>query len=107
MKTEKLFKYYNSILNENVEGGAPDATDIAELPQDDLEQQPEEMTTEGEKVIADLLVQAFLHEPKDDDAAIAKDIQSDVATEPKVVVAKIRNLLQMGKGDMKDTLDLA
>ncbi len=107
MKTEKLFKYYNSILKENAEDGAPDATDVAEIPADAMAPDPSEMTSEGEKVIVELLVQAFLHEPPSDDAAIAKELQADIETDPKVVIAKIRNLLQMGEGDMKDTLDLA
>jgi hypothetical protein len=106
MKTEKLFNYYASILNENVEGGSPDATDIAEIPADVAEAGTEEMTTEGERVLCELLVQAFLYEPKEDDAAIGKELQEDVKTEPKVVAAKIRNLLQLGDTtEMKDTLD--
>ncbi len=106
MKTEKLFKYYASMLNENVEGGAPDATDVAEMPADALEPQTDEMTSEGEKVISELLVQAFLYEPKEDDAAIGKQLQEEVKTDPKLVVAKIRNLLQLGDTtEMKDTLD--
>jgi hypothetical protein len=104
MKTEKLFKYYNSFLNENVEGGEPDATDVAEMPADAMAPDPSEMTSEGEKVIVELLVQAFLHEPPSDDAAIAKELQADIETDPKVVIAKIRNLLQMSEGDMKETL---
>ena len=107
MKTEKLFKYSNSILSEDVEGGAPDATDVAEMPADAMAPDPSEMTSEGEKVIVELLVKAFLHEPPEDDAAIAKELEADINTDPKVVIAKIRNLLQMSEGDMKDTLDLA
>ena len=106
MKTEELFKYYTSILNEEVEGGSPDATDIAEMPQDALTPDPAEMTAEGEKVLCELLVQAFLHEPPSDDAAIAKELQADIDTDPKAVIAKIRNLLQMSEGDMKETLAL-
>ena len=65
MKTEKLFKYYNSILSENVEGGAPDATDVAEVPAEAMAVDPAAITTEGEKIHADLLVKAFfIHQEK-------------------------------------------
>ena len=105
MKTLNIFKKYESLYNENVEGGSPDATDIAEMPADILEPQQAEMTSEGEKVISELLVQAFLYEPKEDDAAIGKQLQEEVKTDPKIVVAKIRNLLQLGDTtEMKETL---
>ena len=104
-KTEKLFKYYASILNEEVEGGSPDATDIAEIPTDvAIDDGVNEMTPEGEKGLVELLVVAFMHEPESDEIAIAKELQHDIDSDPKVVTAKIRNLLQMGEGDMKDTL---
>ena len=107
MKTEKLFKYYNSILSENVEGGAPDATDVAEVPAEAMAVDPAAITTEGEKIHADLLVKAFLHPPGEDDKAIVKELQHDVQSEPKEVIAKIADLLSMSEGEMKDTLDLA
>mgnify|MGYP001626594096 FL=1 len=106
MKTEKLFNYYASFLNENAEDGAPDATDVAEVPAEAMAADTAELTSEGEKVISELLVQAFLYEPKEDDAAIGKQLQEEVKTDPKIVVAKIRNLLQIGDPtEMKDTLD--
>ena len=105
MKTEKLFKYYASMLNENVEGGAPDATDVAEMPADALEPQADEMTSEGEKVLVELLVKAFLHEPGESDRAVAKEIQGKIDEDPKAVAAAISNLVEMGEGEVKDALD--
>lgn len=107
MKTEKLFKYYNSILSENVEGGAPDATDVAEVPAEAMAADPTEMTAEGEKYLVELLLKAFLHVPGESDAAVAKDLQSKIDEDAKSVASAISNLVEMGDGEMKDTLDLA
>ena len=106
MKTEKLFKYYNFIL-ENVEGGSPDATDVAEIPAADLDSPTEEMTSEGEKYLVELLLKAFLHVPGESDAAVAKDLQMKIDEDPKGVASAISNLVEMGDGEMKDVLDQA
>lgn len=106
MKTEKLFKYYASMLNENVEGGAPDATDVAEMPQDALEPVQDEMTSEGEKYLVELLIKAFLHEPDESGAATAKELQAMVDEDPKGVASAISNMVELGDGEMKETLSL-
>jgi hypothetical protein len=106
MKTEKLFNYYTSILNEEVDGGAPDATDVAEVPAEAMAAETDELTSEGEKVLVELLVKAFLHEPNDSDQAVAKELQLRVDEDPKGVAADIGNLVEMGEGDMKETLAL-
>lgn len=106
MKTEKLFKYYASILNEEVEGGSPDATDIAEMPQDALEAETDEMTSEGEKYLVELLVKAFLHEPDESGAATAKELQAQIDEDPKGVTSAISNMVELGEGEMKETLAL-
>ncbi len=103
-KTEELFNYYASILNEEVDGGAPDATDIAEVPAEDLGAETEEMTSEGEKYLVELLVKAFLHEPDESGAATAKELQAMVEEDPKGVASAISNLVELGNGEMKDTL---
>jgi len=106
MKTEKLFNYYASMLNENVEGGAPDATDVAEIPQDDLAAETDELTSEGEKYLVELLVKAFLHEPDESGAATAKQLQGEIELDPKGVASAISNLVELGNGEMKETLAL-
>ncbi len=104
MKTLDIFKKYESLYNENVEGGSPDATDIAEMPTDELEPQIDAMTSEGEKYLVDLLVKAFLHEPDESGAATAKELQGMVDEDPKGVASAISNLVEMGDGEMKETL---
>ena len=106
-KTEELFNYYASILNEEVDGGAPDATDIAEVPAEDLGAETEEMTSEGEKYLVELMLKAFLHVPGESDAAVAKELQGQIEEDPKGVASAISNLVELGEGEMKDTLDLA
>ena len=105
MKTEKLFNYYASIFNENVEGGSPDATDIAEMPADALEAETDEMTSEGERYLVELMLKAFLHVPGESDAAVAKELQSKIDEDPKGVASAISNLVELGEGEMKDALD--
>ena len=111
MKTEKLFKYYASILNEAqldvADVDAPDATDVAEVPADAMASETQELTPEGEKYLVELLLKAFLHVPGESDAAVAKDLQSKVDEDAKGVASAISNLVEMGEGDMKDVLDKA
>ena len=104
MKTEKLFKHYAKLFNEEVEGGSPDATDIAEMPADAIEAETDEMTSEGEKYLVELLVKAFLHEPGESDAATAKELQAMIDEDPKGVASVVSNLVELGEGEMKDTL---
>lgn len=104
MKTEKLFNYYASFLNENAEDGAPDATDVAEVPAEAMAAETQEMTSEGEKYLVELLVKAFLHEPDESGAATAKELQAMVEEDPKGVASAISNLVEMGASELKETL---
>ncbi len=106
MKTEKLFNYYTSILNEEVDGGAPDATDVAEVPAEAMAAETDELTSEGEKYLVELLVKAFLHEPDESGAATAKALQAQIEEDPKGVASAISNLVELGNGEMKETLAL-
>lgn len=109
MKTEKLFKHYAKLLGESslevADTEAPDATDVAEMPADALETQEDEMTSEGEKYLVELLVKAFLHEPGESDAATAKELQAMIDEDPKGVASAISNLVELGEGEVKDALD--
>jgi len=102
MKTLNIFKKYESLYNEDIDN--PDAADIAEIPADDLEPQVDMMTSEGEKYLVELLVKAFLHAPDESGAATAKELQGMVNEDPKGVASAISNLVEMGDGEMKETL---
>ena len=106
MKTERLFNYYTSIFNEEVDGGSPDATDVAEVPAEAMAAETDEMTSEGEKYLVELLVKAFLHEPDESGAATAKQLQAQIEEDPKGVASAISNLVELGNGEMKETLAL-
>jgi len=106
MKTERLFNYYTSIFNEEVDGGSPDATDVAEVPAEAMAAETDEMTSEGEKYLVELLVKAFLHEPDESGAATAKELQAQIEEDPKGVASAISNLVELGNGEMKETLAL-
>ena len=106
MKTERLFNYYTSIFNEEVDGGSPDATDVAEVPAEAMAAETDEMTSEGEKYLVELLVKAFLHEPDESGAATAKELQGEIELDPKGVASAISNLVELGNGEMKETLAL-
>ena len=107
-KTEELFAKYSKLINEeklDLESPeTPDATDIAEMPEDALDDTPEEMTSEGEKYLIELLVKAFMHEPDESGAAAAKELQGKIDEDPKAVAAAISNMVELGPEDMKDTL---
>ena len=62
------------------------------------------MTSEGEKYLVELLVKAFLHAPDESGAATAKELQGMVNEDPKGVASAISNLVEMGDGEMKETL---
>ena len=107
MKTLELFHQYDNLFNEekleldSLE--APDATDIDEQP----EMEPnatEELTSEGEKYLVELLVKAFMHEPDESGAATAKELQSMIEEDPKGVASAISNLVEIGNEELKDTL---
>ncbi|MDB4430197.1 hypothetical protein N9273_00080 [bacterium] len=107
MKTLDIFNKYNKIFKENVDLNSPDATDIEELPVNDLDSGVEELTSEGEKYLVELLVKAFMHEPDESGAAVAKELQGQIDEDPKGVTAAISNMVELGEGDMKETLALA
>lgn len=102
-KTDHLFAKYSTFLTEADED-ATDATDITDM---DLEVDDgvEDLTSEGEKYLVELLVKAFLHEPDESDAATAKELQTQLETDPKAVAATISNLVEIGpEGGIKDDL---
>lgn len=105
-KTEELFAKYAKLFNEEVDLdlGSPDATDISEMPEDAVEPAAEEMTSEGEKYLIELLVKAFMHEPDESGAATAKELQGKIDEDPKAVAAAIKNMVELGPEDMKETL---
>lgn len=106
MKTLDIFKKYEALYNEadELEFETPDAdaTDIEEQPP-----APESVSAEGEKYLADLLIKAFLHEPDENGAQAAIDLESIVDENPKEVIATIKNMVAIGPEDLKDTLALA
>ena len=107
-KTEELFAKYSKLINEETleldSPETPDATDIAEMPEDAVEPAADEMTAEGEKYLVELLLKAFLHVPGESDAAVAKELQSKIDEDAKGVAAAISNLVEIGEGEMKETL---
>ena len=107
-KTEELFAKYAKLINEDKleldTPEIPDATDISEMPEDAVEPAGEEMTSEGEKYLIELLVKAFMHEPDESGAAAAKELQGRIDEDPKAVAAAISNMVELGPEDMKDTL---
>lgn len=110
MKTLDIFKKYEALYNEadelELDDQEADATDIAEQPPvEDVA--PESVSPEGEKFLAGLLIKAFLHEPDASGAQAAVDLQSKIDENPKDVIDAISNLVKIGEGDLKDTLELA
>lgn len=108
MKTLDIFKKYEALYNEAGEleldsPETPDATDIAEQPPVE-DAAPESVSAEGEKFLADLLIKAFLHEPDDNGAQAAIDLESKVDENPKDVISTIKSMVAIGPEDLKDTL---
>jgi len=97
-KTLEIFKKFGL-----VEADEMDATDTAEQPPAPA---PASMTSEGEKYLVELLVKAFLHEPDESGAATAKQLQGEIELDPKGVASAISNLVELGNGEMKETLAL-
>ena len=97
-KTLEIFKKFGL-----VEADEMDATDTAEQPPGPA---PASMTSEGEKYLVELLVKAFLHEPDESGAATAKALQAQIEEDPKGVASAISNLVELGNGEMKETLAL-
>ena len=106
MKTLDIFKKYAALYNEadesELENLEADATDIEEQPP-----APESVSAEGEKYLADLLIKAFLHEPDDNGAQAAIDLESKVDENPKNVISTIKSMVVIGKEGLKDTLSQA
>lgn len=102
MKTLDIFKKYEALYTEEVDLESPDATDIEEQPP-----APESVSAEGEKYLADLLIKAFLHEPDDNGAQAAIDLESKVDENPKDVISTIKSMVVIGKEGLKDTLSQA
>lgn len=100
-RTERLFEKYARLF-ENTDDEQFDATDIEEQPP-----APESVSAEGEKYLADLLIKAFLHEPDDNGAQAAIDLESKVDENPKDVISTIKSMVVIGKEGLKDTLSQA
>ena len=107
MKTTDLKNKYMTILEQGGEVGEPaaeapvDATDVTEQPPEE----PDPLTTEGEKFLVGLLVKAFLHVPDETEGKIVKELQvSMLEQNPKDVAESIESMLEISQGDMKNVL---
>ena len=100
MKTLNLINKYFRIIEQDEQNptNAPktiDATDVVAPP----EVQP--LTSEGEKLLIDLLIKAFAHSPDDNELTIIDTIQQQyLESNPKEVVAVIQKLLDGGKEEL-------
>lgn len=104
MKTEELFEKYLRYLAEQDATEEMDATDTAEQPaQPDVQ----DLTSEGEKYLIDLMVKAFLHVPDESEGKIVKELQASLLDiNPKGVLENIENMLELSPVDTKSMLDL-
>ena len=102
MKTLNLIEQYKTLLEQDAEGMEPvDATDVTEQPPEE----PDSLTTEGEKFLVGLLVKAFLHVPDETEGKIVKELQvSMLEQNPKDVAESIESMLEISQGDMKNVL---
>ena len=97
MKTLKLIKQYKKILEqdevEEVEQQVDveaDATNVEDIPED-----PEGITAEGEIYIAKLLTNAFIWAPSRTDINIANQVNQQFGeTEPRKVIETIERLIE-------------
>jgi len=109
MKTTDLINKYMTILEQGGEVGEPaaeapvDATDVTEQPPEE----PDPLTTEGERYLVDLLVKAFLHVPDESEGKIVKELQVTLLDKnPKDVAESIESMLELSVNDTKKTLGL-
>jgi hypothetical protein len=108
MKTLKLIDRYLRILEQDAQIDAsaveqPDATDINTQPE---EQEVRPLSSEGEKYLVNLLVQAFAHTPTDQELNIVDSINQEVGqTNPRDVAETIQQLLNNTQEDFERTID--
>lgn len=107
MKTLELIDKYFQLLEQGeqqLDQTAPaDATDIATQPE---EQEVRPLSSEGEKYLVKLLVQAFVHTPSDQEINIIDALNQEVGeTNPKDVAEAIEKLLNNTREDFKNTID--
>ena len=103
MKTLKLIEQYKTLLEQDADLEAVDATDVTEQP----EEVPTPLTAEGEKYLIDLLVKAFLHIPDESEGKIVKELQATILdSNPKDVAESIESMLELSVNDTKKMLNL-
>lgn len=105
MKTLKLIDNYIKLLEQDVGADLqePDATDVSTQPE---EQEVRPLSSEGEKYLVSLLVQAFAHTPTDQELNIVDAINQEAGeTNPKDVAETIEKLLNNTREDFKKTID--
>ena len=103
MKTLKLIEQYKTLLEQDADLEAVDATDVTEQP----EEAPTPLTAEGEKYLIDLLVKAFLHIPDESEGKIVKELQATILdSNPKDVAESIESMLELSVNDTKKMLNL-
>jgi hypothetical protein len=102
MKTLNLINKYFRIIEQDEQNpaNATDATDVVAP----TEVQP--LTSEGEKLLIDLLIKAFAHSPDDNELTIIDTIQQQyLESNPKEVVAVIQKLLDGGKEELVSVMN--
>jgi len=108
MKTLKLIKRYRQLLEQDeveevdvdVDVEA-DATDVEDIPEE-----PEGITAEGEIYIAKLLTNAFIWAPSPQDINIANQINHQFGeTDPRKVIEAIERLIEFTDEGLEQELD--
>ena len=108
MKTLKLIKRYRQLLEQDeveevdvdVDVEA-DATDVEDIPEE-----PEGITAEGEIYIAKLLTNAFIWAPNPQDINIANQINHQFGeTDPRKVIETIERLIEFTDEGLEQELD--
>jgi hypothetical protein len=114
MKTLKLIDKYIKLLEQDAQAmpqqpeqaAQPDATDVATQPE---EQEVRPLSSEGEKELVMLLVQAFAHAPTEQELKIVDAINQELSeTNPKEVaetISKLLNSSSTGDQQMIDRID--
>lgn len=106
---------YNEDVEMGAEGVAPDATDIAEQP----EQAPEESTSQekftpqGKEFLVGLILQAFFHDTDESGLRIISELQAEfkkadndpAKLETNVIIGSIMDVLATGNSSTKAVLD--
>ncbi len=108
MKTITLIDKYLKLLEQDVQLpdeqlNQADATDIETQP---VEQEVKPLSSEGEKYLVNLLVQAFAHTPTDQELNIVDAINQEAGqSNPKDVAETIEKLLNNTSENFIKTID--